>query len=82
MPNAMLPSSAVPAAAKRGGDGRLPSYEEWLDELVADRDESGAPITRREYYRKFFNNADPRKIYEQDAAVTARLKGRGAIVDG
>lgn len=60
----------------------MPSYQEWLDELIADRDESGTPITRREYYTKFFNNIDTKKIYEQDVAVTARLKERGTIIDG
>ena len=58
------------------------SYEEWLEELIADRDETGAPITRQEYYEKFFNNVDTKRIYEQDVAVTARLKRRGAIIDG
>ena len=59
----------------------MPSYQEWLDELIADRDDSGTPVTRREYYNKFFNGANPEKIYEQDVAVTARLKERGAITD-
>ena len=55
--------------------------EEWLDELIADRDETGVPITRREYYEKFFNNIDTKRVYEQDVAVTSRLKERGVIVD-
>ncbi|MXZ94209.1 MAG: hypothetical protein F4245_01060 [Cenarchaeum sp. SB0678_bin_8] len=65
---------------RQTGDGLL-SYQEWLDELIADRDESGTPITRREYYQKFFNGADTLKIYEQDVAVTARLRERGAITE-
>lgn len=60
----------------------MPSYQEWLDELIADRDELGVPITRREYYEKFFNNVDTKRIYDQDIAVTIRLKERGAIIDG
>ncbi len=59
----------------------MSTYEEWLDELIADRDETGVPITRREYYEKFFNNIDTKRVYEQDVAVTSRLKERGVIVD-
>ena len=59
----------------------MTSYQEWLDELIADRDESGTPITRQEYYQKFFNDIDTKRVYEQDVAVTARLKERGAITD-
>lgn len=59
----------------------MSTYEEWLDELIADRDETGVPITRREYYEKFFNDIDTKRVYEQDVAVTSRLKERGVIVD-
>lgn len=59
----------------------MSSYQEWLDDLIADRDESGTPITRREYYQKFFNKVDTQKIYKQDVVVTARLKERGVIKD-
>lgn len=59
----------------------MSTYEEWLDELIADRDETGVPITRREYYEKFFNNIDTKRVYEQDVAVTSRLKERGVIID-
>ncbi|MYB29860.1 MAG: hypothetical protein F4Y18_02340 [Cenarchaeum sp. SB0663_bin_5] len=59
----------------------MSTYEEWLDELIADRDETGVPITRREYYEKFFNNIDTKRVYEQDVVVTSRLKERGVIVD-
>lgn len=59
----------------------MSTYEEWLDELIADRDEAGVPITRREYYEKFFNNIDTKRVYEQDVVVTSRLKERGVIVD-
>lgn len=59
----------------------MSTYEEWLDELIADRDETGVPITRREYYEKFFNNIDTMRVYEQDVVVTSRLKERGVIVD-
>lgn len=59
----------------------MSTYEEWLDELIADRDETGVPITRREYYEKFFNDIDTKRVYEQDVVVTSRLKKRGVIVD-
>ena len=59
----------------------MSTYEEWLDVLIADRDETGVPITRREYYEKFFNNIDTKRVYEQDVVVTSRLKERGVIVD-
>lgn len=59
----------------------MSTYKEWLDELIADRDETGVPITRREYYEKFFNDIDTKRVYEQDVAVTSRLKERGVIVD-
>ena len=59
----------------------MSTYEEWLDELIADRDETGVPITRREYYEKFFNNIDTKRVYEQDVVVTSRLKERRVIVD-
>lgn len=59
----------------------MSTYEEWLDELIADRDETGVPITRREYYEKFFNDIDTKRVYEQDVVVTSRLEERGVIVD-
>ena len=52
-------------------------YNEWLEELVAER--GGEPITRREYYSTRFNNIDMEKIYEQDENVTKLLYKRGAI---
>ena len=58
----------------------MQTYQEWLDEFVALRDKSGTPYTRQEYFRTFFNDVDPRKIYEQDVQVTKRLVDRGAIV--
>lgn len=59
----------------------MPSYSEWLEEIIEGSSSSGAPVTRREYYERFFNDIDPKRIYEQDAAVTKRLVERGAITD-
>ena len=59
----------------------LPPYPEWLEEFVALRDESGTPYTRRQYYETFFNDIDPKKIYEQDMEVGRRLSERDSITD-
>ena len=56
-------------------------YSEWLEDLIANRDKNGEPITRREYYKKYFNDVDPKRIYEQEKSVKELLRERGAITD-
>ncbi len=41
-------------------------YEQWLDEWVSVRDETGYPLTNREYYKRYFeSDIDPKEVYTE-----------------